>query len=190
MNQVKISVAQAKQLNKILRERFEENKNRHLNIKWDEVLKNLEKTLENSPNKISSLLAMEESGGEPDVIAQDSNTKEYVFCDCSPESPSGRRSLCYDEAALNSRKKNKPIGSATGMAQEMGIELLDENHYYELQKLGAFDTKTSSWVKAPKEVRDLGGGLFGDFRYGRTFIYHNGAESYYASRGFRGMVRI
>ena len=163
---------------------------RHPNIKWNDVKKNIEKAFKTSPNKIYSLLEMEDTGGEPDVIAQDTKTKEFIFCDCSPESPAGRRSLCYDEAALKSRKKNKPVGSALEMAKKMGIEILDENKYYELQKLGPFDTKTSSWVKSPKELRDLGGGLFGDYRYGRTFIYHNGVESYYASRGFRGMVRV
>ncbi len=133
---------------------------------------------------------MEETGGEPDVIGYDTKTGEYIFCDCSPESPKGRRSLCYDEAALKSRRENKPKGSALGMAKEIGIDLLDEMQYNNLQKLGEFDTKTSSWVVTSDDVRERGGALFGDSRYGRTFIYHNGAESYYAARGFRGMLKV
>lgn len=170
----------------ILEKRFEENRERHPNLEWEGIKNKLQK----NPDKLQTLYMMEESGGEPDVIGQDPKTKEYIFCDCSPESPKGRRSLCYDEAALESRKQNKPKGSALGMAKEIGINMLDEEQYHELQDLGVFDTKTSSWVKTPNDVRDLGGGLFGDKRYGRTFIYHNGAESYYASRGFRGVLRV
>lgn len=170
----------------ILEKRFEENRERHPNLDWEDIKNKLEGKLD----KLQALYMMEETGGEPDVIGQDSKTKEYIFCDCSPESPKGRRSLCYDEAALESRKENKPKGSALGMAKEIGIDMLDEEQYHELQNLGVFDTKTSSWVTTPKDVRELGGGLFGDKRYGRTFIYHNGAESYYASRGFRGLLKI
>src|SRR5690554_2980566 len=148
------------------------------------------KKLEKSPTKLHTLSLMEETGGEPDVIGYDPKTKEYIFCDCSTESPKGRRSLCYDEAALQSRKEHKPKGSALGMAKEMGIEVLNEEQYINLLRLGVFDQKTSSWIIAPKEVRERGGGLFGDSRYGRTFIYHNGAESYYAARGFRGILKV
>lgn len=169
-----------------LEKRFKENMERHLNLNWEDIKNKLEK----NPDKLHILNIMEETGGEPDVIGKDPKTNEFVFCDCSPESPVGRRSLCYDDAALESRKQNKPNGSAMGMAKEMGIEMLDEEQYNELQKLGVFDTKTSSWVSTPKDVRNMGGGLFGDKRYGRTFIYHNGAESYYASRGFRGVLRV
>lgn len=169
-----------------LENRFKENMERHPNMGWEYIKNKLEK----NPDKLHILNKMEETGGEPDIIGKDPKTNEYIFCDCSPESPNGRRSLCYDDAALESRKQNKPNGSAMGMAKEMGIEMLDEEQYNELQKLGVFDTKTSSWVSTPKDVRNMGGGLFGDKRYGRTFIYHNGAESYYASRGFRGVLRV
>lgn len=169
-----------------LEKRFEKNINRHPDLKWEEVQKKLEK----SPTKLQTLSLMEETGGEPDVIGYDPKTKEYIFCDCSTESPKGRRSLCYDEAALKSRKEYKPKGSALGMAEEMGVEMLNEEQYKKLQELGDFDNKTSSWVTAPNSVRERGGGLFGDKRYGRTFIYHNGAESYYASRGFRAIIRV
>lgn len=174
------------ELLQILKKRFEENNERHPDLKWDDI----KKKLENSPEKLHTLSKMEDTGGEPDIIGYDSKTGEYIFCDCSPESPSGRRSLCYDEAALESRKQNKPKGSALGMAKEMGIEILDEELYLEFQELGEFDNKTSSWVLTPKDLRELGGALFGDKRYSRTFIYHNGAESYYASRGFRGILRV
>jgi hypothetical protein len=169
-----------------LEKRFEKNINRHPDLKWEEVQKKLEK----SPTKLQTLSLMEETGGEPDVIGYDPKTKEYIFCDCSTESQKGRRSLCYDEAALKSRKEYKPKGSALGMAEEMGVEMLNEEQYKMLQELGDFDNKTSSWVTAPDSVRNRGGGLFGDKRYGRTFIYHNGAESYYASRGFRAIIRV
>ena len=154
--------------------------------KWEDVQEKLEK----NPEKIWSLYKMEETGGEPNIIGYDSTLKEFIFCDCSTESPKGRRSLCYDDAALNSRKENKPKGSALSMADELGIELLDEEQYFELQELGKFDMKTSSWLRTDSELRNKGGALFGDNRYGRTFIYHNGAESYYAARGFRGILRV
>ena len=163
-----------------------ENSNGLPKYKWEDVQEKLEK----NPEKIWSLYKMEETGGEPNIIGYDSNSKEYIFCDCSTESPKGRRSLCYDDAALNSRKENKPKGSAVSMANEMGIELLDEEQYFELQELGNFDMKTSSWVLTDSEIRNKGGALFGDSRYSRTFIYHNGAESYYSSRGFRGILRV
>ena len=169
-----------------LRERFEENMHRHEGIEWADV----QARLEVNEAKLRSLRAMEQTGGEPDVIGRDEQTGEYIFCDCSPESPSGRRSVCYDRAALESRKANRPEPSAMDMAREMGIELLTEDEYFALQKLGPFDTKTSSWLKTPLEVRRLGGALFGDYRFGRVFIYHNGAQSYYASRGFRGILRV
>jgi len=159
---------------------------RHPELKWE----NVQQRLENNQDKLWSLNEMEETDGEPDVIGYNAQTGEYIFCDCSPESPKGRRSLCYDEAALQSRKEHKPKGSALGMAKEMGIEVLNEEQYINLLRLGVFDQKTSSWIIAPKEVRERGGGLFGDSRYGRTFIYHNGAESYYAARGFRGILKV
>lgn len=170
----------------ILKVRFEENLSRHTGLVWDKV----QAKLENNPNKLKSLDEMEETGGEPDVVEFDKKTGEYIFYDCSPESPKARRSLCYDKAAFESRKAFKPKSSADEMAISMGIELLDEAQYRYLQTLGEFDTKTSSWIKTPAEVRKLGGALFCDRRYGQVFTYHNGAESYYASRGFRGMLRI
>ncbi len=170
----------------LLKKRFENNMDRHPNLQWSDI----RQRLEDNQDKLWSLNEMEESGGEPDVTGHDAETGEYIFCDCSPESPTGRRSLCYDEAALQSRKQNKPIGSALSMAKEMGIDVLDEAQYTSLQTVGVFDQKTSSWIVAPWEIRERGGALFGDSRYGRTFIYHNGAESYYAARGFRGMLRV
>lgn len=170
----------------ILSARFEENMHRHEGLDWKKV----EARFMQNEEKLWSLNEMEESGGEPDVIGYDKKTERYIFCDCTPESPKGRRSLCYDPEALVSRKEHKPKNSALGMAAEMGIELLDEEQFAALQQLGIFDTKTSSWILTPSEVRELGGALFGDSRYGRTFIYHNGAESYYASRGFRGLLKI
>lgn len=169
-----------------LKERFEENMHRHKGISRDAVHSKLEK----NPSKLRSLYEMETTGGEPDVIGQDKKTGTYIFCDCSTESPKGRRSLCYDDAALKSRKEHKPKDSAMGMAADMGIELLDEAQYRELQKLGEFDTKTSTRVKTPAEIRKLGGALFCDRRYEHVFTYHNGAESYYAARGFRGMLIV
>ncbi len=159
---------------------------RHKGLKWSSVLARLEK----KPDKLWSLHEMERTGGEPDVVNLDKKTGEYIFMDCSLESPKGRRSLCYDLDALESRKEHKPGGSAVGRAAEMGIDLLTEEQYRELQQLGKFDMKTSSWVKTTDSVRKLGGALFGDYRFGRVFIYHNGAESYYAARGFRGILRV
>lgn len=159
---------------------------RHKDLDWAKVQAKLEKV----PVKLWSLEEMEISGGEPDVIGFDKKNNEFIFCDCSEESPKGRRSICYDGEALNSRKEHKPKNSAIDMAAEMGIEILDEDQYRELQKLGNFDTKTSSWIKTPPEIRKLGGALFCDRRYNTVFAYHNGAESYYAVRGFRGILRV
>lgn len=181
-----ISKEQIVELYATLKKRVEKNSNGKLQYKWEDIQEKLEKY----PSKIESLFKMEETGGEPNIIGYDSNSKMYIFCDCSPESPKGRRSLCYDDAALKSRKENKPNGSALAMAKEMGIELLNEKQYLELQELGEFDMKTSSWLLTDSETRNSGGAIFGDSRYGRTFIYHNGAESYYAARGFRGILRV
>lgn len=169
-----------------LKARFENNMRRHAGIVWAEV----QARLERDPVALRSLSAMEATGGEPDVIGQDPPSGLFVFCDCAAESPAGRRSLCYDREALDARKENKPEGSAVGMAAAMGIELLTEAQYRGLQQLGEFDTKTSSWVSTPPEVRALGGALFCDRRYGQVFVYHNGAQSYYAARGFRGLLRV
>ena len=169
-----------------LKARFEKNMHRHKGVAWDEV----QARLESNSGALKSLAAMEATGGEPDVIGQDKKTGHFTFCDCSTESPTGRRSLCYDREALDSRKENKPQGSAVGMAAEMGIDLLTEEQYRELQKLGEFDIKTSSWVKTPSDIRALGGALFCDRRYGKVFVYHNGAQSYYAARGFRGSLSL
>lgn len=168
-----------------LRARFEKNMKRHKGIKWADV----EEKLEANGEKLWSLNEMEATGGEPDVVDYDKKTGEYIFCDCSAESPKGRRSVCYDDEALESRKEHKPKNSAVEMAAAMGIELLTEEQYRELQKLGEFDTKTSSWVQTPADIRKLGGALFCDRRYDHVFLYHNGAESYYAARGFRGALR-
>jgi hypothetical protein len=181
-----ISAEQREELLGVLKARFEKNKSRHKGIEWDQVLKRLEA----HPGKLWSLDEMELTGGEPDVIGQDKKTGEYIFVDCSPESPKGRRSICYDHEALESRKEHKPKDSAVGMATEMGIELLTEEEYRELQELGEFDTKTSSWVQTPDDIRRRGGAIFCDRRYGTVFMYHNGAESYYAARGFRGLLRV
>jgi hypothetical protein len=170
----------------VLKTRFHKNENRHKGLSWAEI----EARLRASPEKLWSLGEMEASGGEPDVVGRDGQTGEYLFCDCSAESPKGRRSLCYDHVARVSRKEFPPENSATEMASAMGIELLTEEQYRGLQQLGVFDTKTSSWVATPPEIRELGGALFGDCRYGRVFIYHNGAQSYYAARGFRGLLRV
>ena len=167
-----------------LKARFEENMHRHRGIAWSAV----EARLEGNPDALKSLHAMEASGGEPDVIGDDSG--HITFCDCSAESPSGRRSLCYDKDALRSRKENKPKGSAVEMAARMGVDLLTEEEYRELQQLGEFDLKTSSWIQTPPDVRSLGGALFCDRRYDKVFVYHNGAQSYYAARGFRGRLRV
>lgn len=182
----KISQEEQEQLISILKTRFEKNKNRHLAIEWSKV----EAKLMVNPEKLWSLLQMEKTEGEPDVVGYDNTSDEYIFFDCVAESPKSRRSLCYDRKALDSRKEHKPKNSAVDMAEEMGIELLTEEQYKQLQELGNFDTKTSSWVATPENVRKLGGAVFCDYRYGRVFLYHNGAESYYAARGFRGCLKI
>ncbi|MCF7826041.1 MAG: DUF4256 domain-containing protein [Candidatus Marinimicrobia bacterium] len=169
-----------------LKDRFIKNMGRHPGIDWSSV----QSKLETFPKKLQRLSEMEASGGEPDVIAYDENSGEFIFCDCSPESPLGRRSLCYDQQALDSRKQNKPAGNAIDMALSMGIEILTEQQYRELQELGDFDRKTSSWIITPEKIRALGGALFCDRRYDQVFTYHNGAESYYAARGFRGRLRV
>jgi hypothetical protein len=174
------------QLLRTLRTRFEQNAHRHEGVAWQEVLAKLQAR----PAALASLARMEATGGEPDVIGPETGAGVVTFCDCSAESPSGRRSLCYDEDAWRSRKENRPEGSAVGAAAAMGIELLTEEQYRSLQQLGEFDTKTSSWVWTPSDVRALGGALFCDRRYGRVFTYHNGAQSYYAARGFRGLLRV
>jgi Protein of unknown function (DUF4256) len=182
----KLSPEQREKLLTALRARFEKNMNRHKGFEWAKV----EAKLEANAETLWSLNEMERTGGEPDVVGQDKKPVEYIFCDCSGESPKGRRSLCYDREALKSRKENKPQGNAMDMAAAMGVELLSEEQYRELQKLGDFDTKTSSWVKTPPDIRRLGGALFCDRRYDAVFVYHNGAESYYAARGFRGSLRL
>lgn len=169
-----------------LAERFQGHPERHAGIAWADVAARLDAR----PAALRALQAMEDSGGEPDVIGRDGATGQLLFCDCAAETPSGRRSLCFDDAALHARKENKPAGSAMGMAATLGIELLDEAQYRALQELGEFDLKTSSWLATPGEVRALGGALFGDRRYGRVFTYHNGVQSYYAARGFRGLLRV
>jgi hypothetical protein len=169
-----------------LKARFDKNMPRHKAIGWAEVQERLEK----NPDALRSLREMEGTGGEPDVMGRDEKTGHILFCDCSEESPAGRRSVCYDREALDSRKENKPKASAADMASEMGVDLLSEEQYRALQKLGAFDLKTSSWIETPAEVRSLGGALFCDRRYGKVFVYHNGAQSYYAARGFRGLLRV
>lgn len=185
-NKKELSQKQREELLKTLKTRFENNMNRHKGIEWSKV----EAKLKVSNEKLWSLNAMEETGGEPDVIDYDKKMGEYIFCDCSAESPKGRRSVCYDLQAWKSRKEHKPQNNAASMAGEMGIELLTEEQYRKLQQLGNFDTKTSSWLKTPEEIRKHGGAIFGDWRYGSVFIYHNGAESYYAARGFRGLLRV
>lgn len=181
-----LSPGQQEELIRALKARFEKNMNLHQDIEWANVYSRLEANGE----KLWSLNEMEKTGGEPDVVGYDEKTDEYIFLDCSAESPKGRRSLCYDREALDSRKEHKPENNAIEMATAMGIELLSEEQYRELQKLGNFDTKTSSWVKTPPEIRKLGGALFCDRRYDHVFVYHNGADSYYAVRGFRGSIRI
>jgi hypothetical protein len=179
---------QLEELLRILKARFENNMNRHEAFEWAKVSHRLAE--EANPEKLWSLNEMERTGGEPDVVGYDNMTREYIFYDCSAESPKGRRSVCYDREALESRKEHKPENNAIGMATAMGIELLTEEQYRELQQLGKFDTKTSSWLKTPAEIRKLGGAIFGDRRYDHVFVYHNGAESYYGARGFRGSLRI
>ena len=194
-NKKKLSSEQRQELLSALRVRFEKNMNRHKGLEWGNVQAKLEGSHDNGgDNKLSSLNEMERTGGEPDVVGLDKKTGEYIFYDCSTESPNGRRSLCYDREALESRKENKPKNNALDLAASMGIEILSEEQYRDLQSLqmpgGKFDTKTSSWVKTPSDIRKLGGALFADFRYGTVFVYHNGAESYYAARGFRGSIRV
>ncbi len=174
------------ELIQVLQSRFEKYPERHKNIKWAEV----QAKLDSVPAKLKALAEMEATGGEPDVIGFDKKTNEYLFCDCSSESPSGRRSSCYDREGLESRKEHKPENNAADMAVAMGVELLDETQYRNLQELGEFDLKTSSWIKTPEAIRKLGGALFADRRYNHVFVYHNGAQSYYAARGFRGLLRV
>jgi hypothetical protein len=185
-NNAKLTAKQEEELLSTLEVRFKKNLRRHKNIEWKKV----ESRLRSNSEKLWSLNEMENSGGEPDVIDYDKKTGEYIFYDCSPESPDGRRSYCYDKEALASRKENKPKNSAVEVAASMGIEILNEQQYRELQKLGKFDLKTSSWVSTPVEIRKLGGAIFCDRRYDVVFLYHNGAESYYAARGFRGMLKV
>jgi hypothetical protein len=185
-NQKELSPEQREELLRALNARFEKNMNRHKGLEWAKVQAKLAANTE----KLWSLNEMERTGGEPDVVGYDKKTDEYIFCDCSAESPKGRRNVCYDREALESRKEFKPKDTAIDMAATMGIELLTEEQYLDLQKLGNFDTKTSSWVKTPAEIRKLGGALFCDRRYDHVFVYHNGAESYYGARGFRGSLRV
>ncbi len=185
-NKKELPEDQRTELLRVLKSRFEKNLNRHKGIAWADV----QARLEANPEKLRVLDEMELTEGEPDVVGFDAQTGEYIFYDCAAESPKGRRSICYDHEALESRKEHKPKNSALGMAAEMGIEILTEDQYRELQQLGKFDTKTSSWVKTPAAIRELGGALFCDRRYNQVFTYHNGAESYYAARGFRGSLRV
>ena|SRR5699024_8367869 len=185
-NKKELSEEQGKELLNVLKQRFENNMNRHKNLGWS----NIQAKLKANPAKLWSLNEMEQTGGQPDVVGKDQKTGEYIFFDCSPESPKGRRSVCYDREALESRKKHKPENSAIDMAADMGIKLLTKEQYQELQKLGKFDTKTSSWLQTPDEIRNLGGAIFGDFRYETVFVYHNGAQSYYTARGFRGSLKV
>jgi hypothetical protein len=181
-----LSQQQCEELLTTLKKRFEKNMNRHKGIDWSAI----ELKLKTKPEKCWSLNAMEETGGEPDVIGHDIKKGEYIFYDCSVESPIARRSFCYDQEALTTRKEHKPKNNALGLAAEMGVALLTEEQYRELQQFGSFDTKTSSWLETPTAIRKLGGAIFADFRYGKVFVYHNGAESYYASRGFRSSLRV
>ncbi len=181
-----LSPAECEELIGILKTRFEKNSNRHPDVEWA----NVQSRLEASAQKLWSLNQMEQTGGEPDVVGFDTSTGEYIFYDCSAESPKGRRSLCYDREAHNARKEFKPENTAMDVAADMGIELLDETQYHQLQTMGNFDTKTSSWVKTPADIRKLGGAVFCDRRYNTVFLYHNGADSYYAARGFRGMLKV
>ncbi len=182
----KLSPKQADDLLAILKSRFEKNMPRHRGVEWKKV----HARLADNPERLWSLNEMEKSGGEPDVIDHNKKTGEFTFCDCSAETPKGRRSICYDRQALDARKEHKPKNCAIDMAAAMGIDILTEDQYQDLQKLGAFDAKTSSWLKTPPDIRKLGGAIFADFRFGHVFIYHNGAESYYAARGFRGLLRV
>lgn len=185
-NNKELSQVQCEELLNTLKERFDKNRNRHKDIEWS----NVQARLKDNAEKLWSLNQMENTGGEPDVVCHDKKTGEYIFYDCSPESPKGRRSVCFDFDALESRKKYKPETNAMDMAAYIGIELLTEEQYKKLQEFGHFDTKTSSWLKTPADIRKLGGALFGDYRYGRLFVYHNGADAYFAARGFRGSIRI
>jgi hypothetical protein len=184
-NKKELSQKQREELLSTLKARFEKNMKRHKDVEWAKI----QAKLETNKEKLWSLNEMETTGGEPDVVSHDKKTGEYIFYDCSAESPN-RRSFCYDRVALDSRKENKPKNNAVDVATEMGVELLTEEQYRELQQLGSFDTKTSSWIKTPSEIRKLGGALFCDRRYNHVFVYHNGAESYYAARGFRGFLRV
>lgn len=186
VNRKKLTKEQTGDLLGTLQTRFEKNMNRHKRLDWADVRAKLEADAE----KLWSLNEMERTGGEPDVVGYDKQTGEYIFIDCSAESPKGRRSLCYDRKGLEERKEHKPENSALDMAADMGIELLTEKEYRELQKLGNFDAKTSSWIRTPSDIRERGGALFADYRYGAVFVYHNGAQSYYAARGFRGSLRV
>ncbi len=185
-NKRKLSADQQKSLLSVLKARFEENMDRHDGLEWGKVQARVEANAE----KLWSLNEMERTGGEPDVVAREKKTGDYLFFDCSAESPKGRRSVCYDREALESRKEHKSENNAIDMAAAMGIEILTEKQYRELQRLGTFDTKTSSWLRTPSDIRELGGAIFGDFRYGKVFVYHNGAPSYYAVRAFRGSLRV
>jgi hypothetical protein len=182
----KLSSEQGEELLKTLKARFEKNMSRHKGLDWAKV----QTRLKAKPDKLWSLSEMERTGGEPDVVSHDKETGEYIFFDCAPQTPSGRVSLCYDDEALAARKEHKPKGSALGVAAAMGVELLTEEQYFELQKLGELDTKRSSWIKTPAEIRKLGGALYCDRRYSRVFVGHNGADSYYSGRGFRGSLRV
>lgn len=186
VNRKKLTKEQTGDLLGTLQTRFEKNMNRHKKLDWGDI----QAKLEGDAGKLWSLNEMERTGGEPDVVGYDKQTGEYIFIDCSAESPKGRRSLCYDRAALEERKEHKPENSALDMAADMGIELLTEKEYRGLQKLGNFDAKTSSWIRTPADIRERGGALFADYRYGAVFVYHNGAQSYYAARGFRGSLRV
>ena len=186
VSKIELSLEQQQELLELLHIRFEKNKQRHKNLDWNKIL---EKLLKN-PLKIWSLNEMERTGGEPDVIGFDDGTNEYIFYDCAAESPNGRRSLCYDQEAWDSRKEYKPENNAITVAAEMGVEILSESEYRGLQELGKFDSKTSSWIKTPDTIRKLGGAIFADFRYNTVFVYHNGASSYYSGRGFRGSLRV
>jgi hypothetical protein len=185
-NKKELTAEQSSVLLSVLKARFEKHIHRHPNLEWVKM----QAKLASNPEKLWSLNEMERTGGEPDVVGYDKSTGEYLFYDCSAESPKDRRSVCYDPKALDSRKENKPKNNATAMAFEMGIELLTEEEYRKLQQLGNFDTKTSSWIKTPEPIRKLGGAVFADFRYNTIFVYHNGAESYYAARGFRGSLKV
>jgi hypothetical protein len=181
-----MKATQRDELLRVLKARFDKHSKRHRGIEWADVRGKLEA----NPESLRSLHEMEATGGEPDVIGQDREAAEYLFCDCSLESPAGRRSVCYDRQGLESRKEHRPENNAVDMAVAMGVEILSEDEYRVLQKLGEFDTKTSSWIRTPSDVRELGGALFCDRRYGKVFVYHNGAQSYYASRGFRASIRV